>query len=119
MGSASAPQLNRTPYLSEPYGSTGGYMGPHPMNEARQLVVSDKDIMQASLKHVLALRKRPGANGLTSSQSLTYVPQERGAIAQDYASLVSLKTDRRKHVRTAIYPQQKYVMPASTSMEIG
>merc|ERR1712216_275813 len=41
------------------------------------------------------------------------------SVAQDYHSLVSMKTDRRKHVRTAFYPQDKYVNAASTSMEIG
>merc|ERR1711964_548195 len=93
-------------------------MGPHPMSDSRQQVSQDAAIMNATFKRALALRKMQ--LWYPSSECAMYTPLERDQ-AKDfkYNSLVFLKSDRRKHVRTGKGPQDSFTLPPITSHDIG
>jgi len=94
-----------------------GYMGPHPLSETRRLAADDPAVMTATLKNVYKLRNDP--YWMTNSKSLTHQPIEKPIEEQEYKSLTGMMTDRRKHVRTATNPQDKYYEPATTGQEVG
>mmetsp|Transcript_35082 Transcript_35082/g.76802 ORF Transcript_35082/g.76802 Transcript_35082/m.76802 type:complete len:178 (+) Transcript_35082:57-590(+) len=94
-------------------------MGPHPLSQTRLRYANDEQVMGASTRKIHDLRNTTA--WLPSSLSKTNIVPTKESNAKEYSSLEVLKTDRRKHLRSAHEPQEKYpgMRPVTTAAQVG